>query len=297
MSKPFGVRFYAASIYPSTALITPPSFFDLCHDEAMRQAHGATPTKVQIGAECSELRNLHIGDNGDWIRGVMAKLRVDAPNVRLADGGESGLELNEGESLLEKNHFLLYKRTGLLVWQMNGAANHQSRMCRLVEALSGQQGVAVLDDVLSYNAVQALNSGNLRMVEVKLRCPNEQVHDAYDFGGGALAQLVETAPGAHLTVNFTVGKRKTPLPSSFTGWVRGMIPGAQDGGDVERLCVRTDEHSQPIDLIAETVKDTVQVNMIGRYPDMEVMFSKLNESMIRKRHDIDAFFQSNSVLE
>lgn len=298
MSKKFWVRFYAASIHYSAGSTPGDSFFDLCLAEADRQQLGSQPSKVQIGSEHSELRNLVVGERRDRIHGVLAKLRMDAPSVRLADGGEESLDLNEGESLLEKNHFILFKRDGLVVWQTNKAANHQSRFARMIEGFSGNNGVAALDDVLSANAVQALNSGRLRKVDVKLRCPDHAVQDPYDFGDGALSDLAGATPGAYLTVSLSVGKQKRTLDQRVTSWVRDLLPGTvADRAEIQQLRIKTDEHAQPIDLLAETVKGTVSVNMIGLYPDPQTMFHEMNRVLQDKRNEIETFFQSDSVLE
>lgn len=295
-TKTYKVRFFAPTILTPTGARFETSFFDLVMAEHDRQSAGEPRRITSIGGgEFIELRDLYVGHNRTWLKGVVAFLRNDAPHKRTAVGDEVEFDLQEGDSVLEKNHFILYKSNGLLVWQVNQTANHQSRLRDLVADYTGQEGILQIADVLTREAVDLLNSGDLRRFDLQILCPNDGAMDANDFGAG-LDSMASQAPGAMMGLSFSAGRRAEGLPDAFKQkldyWRRNRY-----ALNVKRLVVKLEDYDEPIDLFAETVKDKVTVEMRGRYPLSADIFGALNEAMDRQRGHIERFFGGIHSLE
>lgn len=295
-TKTYKVRFFAPTILTPNGTRHETSFFDLVLAEHDRQRSGDERRLTSLGGgQFMELRDLYVGHSRTWLQGVVAFLRNDAPHKRTAVGDEVEFDLQDGDSVLEKNHFLLFKSNGLLVWQVNQAANHQSRLRELVADYTGQEGFLQVADVLTREAVDLLNSGELRRFDLQIVCPNDAATDPNDFGPG-LTSMAAQAPGAMMGLSFSAGRRAEGLPDAFKQrldyWSRNRY-----ALNVKRLVVKLEDYEDPIDLFAETVKDKVTVQMRGRYPISADIYGALNEAKVRQSEHIERFFGIPDSLE
>jgi hypothetical protein len=109
-----------------------------------------------LSGEKYQMRDLqHVGA---VLKGSFVKLRDDAPHVVAADDQEHELDLEEGDHLIEKCHFLLREIGNVLVWQANrssgGLTRAQDYLSSLFDELVALPMVmndAELDQVLNGN--------------------------------------------------------------------------------------------------------------------------------------------------
>ena len=297
-TKKFQIRFYGCDAKDTKKLGIPhASVFDWVLAESKRQKAGQLPKVYSSDTGAMELRELFVGQNGQSIRGVLALLRDDAPHKRTTNGAETSLDLLEGENLIEKNHFLLLKHPALLVWQVNRKANHHTSMARLCEHLSGQQVSVALHDVLTQDAVSKLNGGTPRRFELKIKCPKTKAasRNPYDFGH-SLEQMAAFAPDNYLTLEFSVGRGSGSLPQAMLDYAQ-KVAGKAFGLEVERARVKLAEYEQPIDLLADCVKDSMTVSMNGNYPASDSIYSELEKAKQRQKEHLDYFFAPPDILE
>lgn len=231
-----------------------------------------------------EIRNLHSFNDGASLAGVFAKIRLsDLPHVGQAGGPERELELAEKEGLIEKNHFLYFRRYELLVYQSNRSGGSEQRMAEYLSSAANE--VVTFDPVLQPEPMKRLMRGDLKITSIEVSFARPTNADWYpkDRWGGDLMRLLSNAEGArlHLSVHANgYGRRsmQNHLRDTLKRTMREIVNHAD--ARVARVMVDDDEHEHPIDLIADRIRDSVEVPMSGRYPVTAKMFAAL-----RKVHD------------
>ncbi|MEZ5622746.1 MAG: DUF6731 family protein [Burkholderiaceae bacterium] len=282
--KRFGVRFYVGNA--EAAAEGEPTISQLLIAEHQRQAEGQQPTQLEQDRQRYELRDLRLTQNGQVLLGVLAVLRDDAPNIREANGGERRIELGDDEGVIEKNHFLFRCSRSLLIWQVNGRASHISRMERFVTGLTGARFTVTFDDVLDRNAIARLHDGVVRRLKVRLAAPqNAQAYDADDWSDDVL-RVLQGAGATTISVEVGIRRRGQGLRDT----VKAAIHDFLNRAETRAIDVKLLGEENFIDLMADRVQDSIQVQMVGLYPDETSIFAELERAYDRRRPQLDAFF-------
>lgn len=218
------------------------------------------------------------------IRGVFGKIRHDdIPHIGSVEGEERDIELAENEGLIEKNHFLFFKKWRLVVWQQNGHAANIDRFGAYLTDFSEE--TISLNPVFQPDAMKRLLQGEnqLRRLELSIAKPtNAELYVARDktpdddliallADSGAFKIRLDLAANGH-----SRDPRQRYLPSRMKAVMKRVM--GRDDVEVKRATVQVeDEHglSHPIDLIADRLRSTQDVSMLGRYPDPADMFRAL----------------------
>lgn len=282
--KTYQVRFFAASIeQPEGA--RPYSIQDLFREMALhaRRAGGLCPP-TSDGTLTYEVRDLRSINNGNVVMGVFAVMRDDAPHIRGTDRTERVIPLQDDEGVLEKNHFIFYAATGLIVYQVNQRASHPVRFEQHLTDLAGRERTVVFGDILTRDAWQKLNSGIVKRLEITIDTPRHPgAFDPDDFTGPTL-HTMERAGAQKAQITLTAGR------GVMSTWMKEQLQRLRGGPHIDRLQVRLDGEEQPIDLLANTVRDTIQVVINGRYPDTAQTLTELAAAHDRQREALRAHF-------
>ena len=117
--------------------------------------HGLNLPIIDLSGEKFQIRGM--ARVGSVWKGTFVKLRDDAPHVVAADDQERELNLEDGDHLIEKCHFIYRERGNVLVWQANRSAGGLSRVEDYLSALLAQ--VVTLPPVMNDAEIEQVLNG------------------------------------------------------------------------------------------------------------------------------------------
>lgn len=240
------------------------------------ELHGPHLPVIELGSEKFQMRDLqHIGTV--W-KGTFVKLRDDAPHVRAANNQERELELQDGDYIIEKCHFLLRERENILVWQTNRSAGGLSRAQEYLSQLF--DAVVTLPQVMNDAELDRVMAGQLYEVDFAYARPAglpsgspRWSQDAFDMMSGIDA--------AH--AKFTL---RAPRRGSLAQAAKQMVRQLMAAQGAEKIRVRLTDESDPVELFMAPLKDTIRVELLGRYPAAARVFEELEAAYDRQRDSI-----------
>lgn len=231
-----------------------------------------------------ELREIE-HEGPDIVKGCLAMLRVDAPNVRKTTGREALIPLEEGETLLEKNYFLYYKNKRLLVWQFNLAANHVSNLTQMICSLTGGQKVIgynyLIKDLFAMQADTEIEYCELRVSLPRKKSEKHEVANLDPTEWGVNPFQIMADSGARQLAITMSNRSEDGLLGSVSKMARDLV-----GLNVTKtLKVKVDGAKEPIDLLAERFTYKEVVDFVGHYPDPNKIVLALKEA--KKKFDAE----------
>lgn len=241
--------------------------------QAAHAQHGNHLPEVTLGEFTYQVRDLH--RVGRVWKAVFAQLRDDAPNVVSEHGRERPLDLQIGDRLLEKCHFLYFEDRNIIVWQnirgLGGTSTLESYLSRALEDVVGViqvQNSAELDHVLA-GQVYELQFAYARPHDLGGRAPrwNQNAFDMMASAHAAKAKFMLRAP------------RNGSLATATRSWIREMI----NGNGFEKVRVKLTDESDPVELFLAPLRDRIRVELPGRYPDPVRVYEALAEAYDRQR--------------
>lgn len=283
--KKFGVRFYKGNVIDPNVLISELLLqLYTAHHQSQSYPH------VTDGSVAYELRNFTSLNNGSVFTGVLAVLRDDAPNIRDHQGNERPIDLQPGERVIEKNHFVFYRERQLLAWQVNTRASHVTRFEQYLSNVSGS--IVGFDDIILAASFKRIKEGVVKKLEVKIASPkNPDLVSSSDWSSQALSMM--SGVGA-TSIRIDVSTR---MRSGLKTSVKQVIHQLKDSAEAASIKVKLAGEAEPIDLVADSIKGRVSVNMVGMYPDPADMFIQLQQLKDAKKGELDEFFgQGSRVL-
>lgn len=239
-----------------------------------------------------ELRDLRMFKNGASFSGVFARLRADdIPHIGAAGGPEREIDLGHDEGLIEKNHFLYFRESEILVYQANRSGSSVTRLGWYFSDLMNE--TAAFYPVIQPDALKRLLQQNseVKHLEVSFARPTNADWYPSDIWAGQLFALLRDSGGGRLHVEISAegrGARRKSLPEKIKRSVRELM--AHTDMTVARFDINEDGHEHEIDLIADRLTSKVTVEMNGRYPLPERMFSALRESRNEQLHILREIF-------
>lgn len=283
--KHFGVRFYKGNVIHQSTLVS-----DLLLQLFTAHQAGQPYPHVSDGGVAYELRNFMSHNGGMVFTGVLAVLRDDAPNIRDDQGVERPITLQPGERLIEKNHFVFYKERQLLAWQVNARASHVSRFEQYLSTASGL--VVGFDDIITAASFKRISAGVVKKLEVKIAAPkNPGLIPSTDWTSQAM-RMMSGVGATSIKIDVSTRTRK-----GLVDGVKQVIHQLKDSAEAESIKVKLAGDAEPIDLVADSIKGKVAVNMVGLYPDPADMFVQLQQLKDAKKDALDEYFgQGPNVL-
>lgn len=240
------------------------------------QEHGANLPVFDLSGDKHQVRDLR--RTGTVWAGTFVKLRDDAPHVVAANDQEHELDLEEGDHLIEKCHFLLRERGNVLVWQANRAAGGLTRAQEYFSALLGE--LVTLPHVMNDAELDAVLNGQLYELDFAYDRPPVIEGQAPRWNQNAF-DMMANVDAAH--AKFTLrAPRNGSLADRTKQMVRQML-GTPGAGKVR---VKLTEDKELIELFMAPLKDGIRVEMFGRYPRANHVFSELEEAFDRQRENI-----------
>lgn len=240
---------------------------------------GGGPNTTNDGGYVRELwRARQVRNPNAWF-GQFRKFRQgDLPLVGAP--GEEGheLEIEDDEALIEKNLFLVVPPHDILLWLVNGHANTPNQFTRFLSKLAGTKVTA--DPIVQPDAMRRLMRGNLVLKKVQMRVarPTDATWYPADDFSKEIFEVMAKGGGDSLLVEASVDGRLAPSRRHALAlrWKRAFRDFVNDGhATMAKVDVIEDGIEYPIDLLADRLVTSVQVDHDGRYAPAETMLGAL----------------------
>lgn len=241
---------------------------------------------IKIDGKSYELRDFISLSDGASFKGVLATVRDDAPHIRKSNGKEETIKLNKDEGIMEKNHFLYFKKNELLVWQQNNSASFVGRFAQYLSAICKK--TVSFDDILTKESWKKLESGNIRKFEFKVSRPkSDLIPNPSDWTQKSF-DLMNGLDANSITIT-TAAKRGKSLAAPTKAIIKNLLQFTE----IQKLKV-TPEHQEPIDLLADRISTKINVKMDGKYPILDDIFNKLDAAKNKKQKELDEHFDERN---
>lgn len=263
--KNFKVLFARTSVGEDGAPLT------AAFTQALAQ-HGQHWPAMQANGEHYQMRDM-VRVGTVW-KGTFGKLRDDAPHVVRAGQAERELPLHEDEYLLEKCHFLYKEADNALAWQVNRTAGGLTRAQEYLSALLGQ--VVGLAPIMNEAELQRVLDGNLYEIDFAYARPHAIAGNAPVWNQDAF-NMMNRVDAAH--AKFTL---RAPRSGSLLGRsAKSMVQQLIGTMGAEKIRVRLTDESEFIDLFMAPLRDSIRVELRGRYAVAAMVHEELSAAYDR----------------
>lgn len=230
-----------------------------------------------------EVRDVSI--SGSVAKGVLARLRDDAPHKREANGKEVELDIKDDESLIEKSYFIYYSTLKLLVWQYNKSTGSVHNLSDYLSAFGS--AAVTFDAIPNKKVINKIATGNFKRLEIGLAKPKAAAsYPADDFRAGEMKRL-SSFGGDKVFVQMYAAEGLTMSK------VKSAIKLLQSDANTVALKVKMDNETDVIDLLADVVKSRITVQMDGRYPKPDAIWSELNKAKDKHKDELSEYTSNN----
>ena len=267
--KVFTVFFARTSVGPDGVALSP-------HLTASMQEHGANLPVLDLSGDKFQMRDLR--KVGAVLKGTFVKLRDDAPHVLAANNQERERDLDDGDHLIEKCHFLLRERGNVVIWQANRSAGGLTRAQEYLSALLDQ--VVALPLVMNDAEIDQVLNGNLYELDFAYDRPAAIPGQAPSWNQNAF-DMMAGVDAAH--AKFTL---RAPRNGSLSDRVKQMVREVVGAPGTGKVRVKLTEDKELVELFMAPLKDSIRVEMFGRYPAAASVYQELEEAFDRQREFI-----------
>lgn len=212
--------------------------------------------------------------NHVWM-GAFCKLRTDPPHIATERGQEEEIDLADDEFVLEKCHFLYKEGSDVVVWQVNQTAGGLSRASAYLSQVLDTS--VMLLYVMDAERLEEVLKGQIYEISYHYAMPHHEYDDAPAWGQRQFDTMNEVG-AAKAIVTLRAG-RKSHMSGKAADFVRSLFR----SHDVDKLRVRLTDETDPIELFAAPLRESIAVNMQGRYPDPQDVFAELEDAFERNR--------------
>lgn len=276
-TKHYTVHFFRVENFATTEKKKVGELWRLFCDEKTRTDSGSAPTVATSPAGYSfEMRELQV--HSAVVTGCLALLGSEAPHIRDINGKERRVDTQPGDQFLQKNYFLYFKDTRVLVWQFNIAANHVNNLGLLLTGLTGTKQAVVCNVLVDDGFAFDPSTAAIQYVDLRIQAPK------------SLAQKAQVAQLDSNKWNIDIFRAMSEAKSSsmvlelcnrkgssgtLASWVGDMVRKLSASEQTRTLRVRTLEMEEPVDLLVKRIKRRIQVKMNGLYPDRDSVLQEL----------------------
>lgn len=245
---------------------------------ALHANHGEHLPAIDFSGERYQVRDLN--KVGRVWKGTFGKLRDDAPHLVTSADEEKELELEDGDRLLEKCHFLHRELGNLLVWQVNRASGGMSRFEEYMSRLQGEP--VLVAPISNEGKIEEILGRSIYEVSYSFDRPPSLDARSPKWNQDQFTTMKQIDAG-HAKFDF-----RAERGGQLSRKVKAMVRQALRLSGVEKIRVRLTDESDPIELFAAPLKDKIQVEQMGRYPRAADVFSELEDTYERNRTALTA---------
>lgn len=239
--------------------------------------HGLHLPVLELSGEKFQIRDLQ--RVGTVWKGSFAKLRDDAPHVVAINQQERELSLDDGDHIIEKCYFLLREHENLLVWQMNKTVGG---LPRAEEYLSRLFNVMVtLPPVINTSRLEQIMSGQIYELDFAYDRPPRIESNAPQWNKNSF-NMMASVGAAHAKFNLRA-PRSGHLGEAAKTMVHQLMTGTLGA---RKIKVRLTDETDLVELIMAPLRDTIRVELLGRYPAPARVFQELEQAYDRQYDSI-----------
>lgn len=255
------------------------------------QMGGSQPTR--IGMHTFDLRRLESHDDG-YITGEFVKFRRDfLPNVGALTRDERELDIHADEYLVEKNFFLYELDRQLLIYQKNGHGGSVLNLAAYLKRVY-REGTVSFNPVLQPDPMKRLLRGGAMPRKLYLtaaRPTNPDFVPQNEWTKAAL-KMLSSSGGIGFTLQLRADGHSKDDGRHLSGDVKRALAELIECGAAKtaRIDIEEDGITHPIDLIADRLISTQDVEMAGRYPLKASIIPALYAAVEDKRRDLELIF-------
>lgn len=235
-----------------------------------------------------QIRSIIPINKGKAYKAVFGRCRFgEIPVQGKTDGSEEDVELKPGHGLVEKNHFLFFPDQNLLVYQRNHSGSHYSKFQKYIGQAYGRDVIALEPILTSDSYARLLAPGvKAKRIDISFQQPRDPSLYQQEWTRDAI-RLIKSVGGASARITIGVGRTR----STLLGKGKDAAVMLAKAGLAKVARVKVEDQSEPIDLIADRVVETVQVLLgsNGR-PLPEFIYAALDQAKTKRKADLDAFF-------
>jgi hypothetical protein len=242
--------------------------------QSLRQlvdTHGTHLPVMRLGGDGFQFREMH--RTGSVWHGTFVKLRDDAPHVVTAEDIEEEIFLQDGSRIIEKCHFLYRERSNALIWQYNKSSGGLSRA---EEYLSWLHEVTVtLPRVMDIDRLDEVLNGQIYEIEFGYDRPPVISEEAPRWNQAAF-DMMSRIDAAY--AKFTL---RAPRLGTLSQRAGAMVRQLVHLQGPKKVRVRLTDETDPIELFMAPLKDSITVELVGRYPVAQHVYHALEEAFDR----------------
>jgi len=205
----------------------------------------------------------------------------DLPHAGTLDGDERELELEDFEKTIERNYFLFFQGRKLLVWQENRRASSASLLGRYLTQALGQ--TISFAPVMTPEVTREFLLGTYKPKAIQFAVARPMNPDMF-LDAGETDRILRIIAGLDgLSGTFRISANAPGIKGRLLNAARALELGNSLISSGQAHMVRLEMHDldHPIDLIADRLKDNIEVEMAGRYPHPPSVYSQLQAAKDR----------------
>jgi hypothetical protein len=240
------------------------------------ETYGPNLTPISLGEDTYQVRDL-VKTGSIW-QGVFARLRADAPHIVDSEGTEREIDLEEGDRILDKSHFIFRANSNVLIWQVNRTA---ASLLKLADYFANLfEDFVSIPMVMNDGEIQKILDGSVYEISFDYARPDVVSSDAPVWNQSAMDMMnrVDAAQAKFLLRAARFGS----LATQAKQMIRQLV---NDSG-ANKVRVRLTDESEPIELFSAPLKDTIEVQLDGRYAVSSHAFQGLEDAYDRNKRSI-----------
>ncbi|WP_368649004.1 DUF6731 family protein [Castellaniella ginsengisoli] len=235
-----------------------------------------------------QIRSIVSINKGAAYKAVFGRCRFgEVPVQGKTDGSEEDVKLKPGHGLVEKNHFLFFPSQNLVVYQRNQTGSHYSKFQKYISQAHGRDVISLEPILTSDSYARLLAPGvKAKRIDISFQQPKDPSLYQQEWTKDAI-RLIKSVGGTSARITIGVGRTR----STLLGKGKDAAVMLAKAGLARVARVKVEDMSEPIDLIADRVVETVQVLLgpNGR-PLSEFVYAALDQAKSKRQADLDAFF-------
>lgn len=238
-----------------------------------------------------EIYRIEKSNPNQWI-GQFRKYRTDQlPAYAKFGEDEVELELEDDQGIIERNSFIYYIDTNILVWQSDAHANHPERFAEFLSCSFGSK--IEVAPILTKTALSRLMSGRVEALKFNLSVARPTAPSLYDsnkFTSG-LFSLMNSSGSELFTLSGGIdlrSKEHSSLSSSFKSGIATLVESG--AAKTAKVIVLEDGKKDIIDLITDRVKASADIDAELKSVPFLSMIGMLESAYDGKRGVLDEIF-------
>lgn len=230
--------------------------------------------------------------------GQIRKIRQsELPEVGAPGRNSKQLILDPDEGVIERNFFVYYEDSSLLVFHRNDDGNAASHFAQLLSAAVGVLYLA--HPVIQPDQAEKLLHGKLDIKKFSVKIPKPTNPRLYpqDTNSARALELLDNSGADNIEVTFTVDKKIETSAGRLSSSIQSSIGSLLSLG-ATKAKIEVDDHGRiyPIDLIANRLYSKQSISTNSTFPPSESMYKLADKAKADKEESINAYFGTGTRI-